>query len=155
MPADAFSKVNATVTFGDNTLPTSNAKTPACKSVGTFDKRKPLTYNFTVRRKVENSGFFEKVYKIVETIPVGKVATYGQIARLCGSPRAARQVGWALHVNPRPFVVPCHRVVNKSGRIAPSFAFGGEDVQRNLLLQEGVTFTDQNTVDLKKHLWEK
>lgn len=104
---------------------------------------------------MENSGFFEKVYKIVETIPVGKVATYGQIARLCGSPRAARQVGWALHVNPRHFVVPCHRVVNKSGRIAPSFAFGGEDVQRNLLLQEGVTFTDQNTVDLKKHLWEK
>ena len=104
---------------------------------------------------MENSGFFEKVYKIVETIPVGKVATYGQIARLCGSPRAARQVGWALHVNPRPFVVPCHRVVNKSGRIAPSYAFGGEDVQRNLLLQEGVTFTDQNTVDLKKHLWEK
>ena len=99
---------------------------------------------------MENSGFFEKVYKIVETIPVGKVATYGQIARLCGSPRAARQVGWALHVNPRPFVVPCHRVVNKSGRIAPSFAFGGEDVQRNLLLQEGVTFTDENTVDLKK-----
>ncbi len=100
-------------------------------------------------------GFFEKVYEVVKTIPYGKVATYGQIARLCGNPRMSRQVGWALHVNPEPIVVPCHRVVNRFGQLAPSFAFGGESVQRSLLENEGVTFVDENTVDLKKHLWEK
>lgn len=100
------------------------------------------------------NGFFEKVYEAVKQIPVGKVATYGQIARLCGNKRMSRQVGWALHVNPEPYVVPCHRVVNRLGRLAPAFAFGGIDVQKQLLVSEGVTFVDDATVDLSKHLWE-
>lgn len=100
------------------------------------------------------NGFFEKVYEAVKQIPVGKVATYGQIARLCGNKRMSRQVGWALHVNPEPYVVPCHRVVNRLGRLAPAFAFGGIDVQKQLLVSEGVTFVDDTTVDLNKHLWE-
>lgn len=104
---------------------------------------------------MEKCGFFEKVYQIVETIPLGKVATYGQIARLAGNSRMSRQVGWALHANPRPIEVPCHRVVNKEGKLAASFAFGGSFAQRDLLLAEGVTFLDENTVDLSKHLWEK
>ena len=99
------------------------------------------------------NGFFEKVYEVVKQIPVGKVATYGQIARLCGNKRMSRQVGWALHVNPEPYVVPCHRVVNREGRLAPAFAFGGIDVQKQLLLSEGVTFVDDTTVDIAKHLW--
>lgn len=103
---------------------------------------------------MEKCGFFEKVYQIVETIPTGKVATYGQIARLLGNPRMSRQVGWALHVNPRPIVVPCHRVVNKEGKLSGAFAFGGSTVQHDLLASEGVTFLDENTVDLSKHLWE-
>ena len=102
-----------------------------------------------------NNGFFQRVYDVVNRIPIGKVATYGQIARLCGNKRMSRQVGWALHVNPQPFVVPCHRVVDRFGRIAKAFAFGGESVQRDLLLQEGVTFVDTNTVDTNKHLWEE
>lgn len=100
------------------------------------------------------NGFFEKVYEAVKQIPVGKVATYGQIARLCGNKRMSRQVGWALHVNPEPYVVPCHRVVNRLGRLAPAFAFGGIDVQKQLLVSEGVTFVDDTIVDLNKHLWE-
>ena len=94
----------------------------------------------------EKSGFFEAVYSAVERIPRGKVASYGQIARAVGSPRASRTVGWALHVNPRPGVVPCHRVVNREGRTAPAFAFGGESVQRALLEKEGVLFGDDGKI---------
>lgn len=103
---------------------------------------------------MKNCGFFEKVYQIVETIPSGKVATYGQIAKLAGNARMARQVGWALHVNPRPGEIPCHRVVNKEGKITAAFAFGGSVAQRNLLLAEGVCFVDENTVNLQQHLWK-
>ena len=100
------------------------------------------------------NGFFQQVYDVVKQIPIGKVATYGQIARLCGSVRASRQVGWALHVNPEPYVTPCHRVVNREGKLAGAFAFGGKNVQHDLLVGEGVTFIDGDTVDLTKHLWE-
>lgn len=99
------------------------------------------------------NGFFERVYEIVRLIPVGKVATYGQIARLAGNARMSRQVGWALHVNPEPYITPCHRVVNRYGRLAPAFAFGGEDVQKELLIAEGVEFADDYTVDMDKCLW--
>ena len=67
-------------------------------------------------------GFFQEVYKIVRQIPEGKVATYGQIAAMCGNPRCSRAVGYALHVNPEPGVIPCHRVVNREGRRSPSAA---------------------------------
>lgn len=98
-------------------------------------------------------NFFDRVYQVVKRIPKGKVATYGQIAALAGSPRAARQVGYALHVNPEPFVIPCHRVVNRFGGLAPAFAFGGADVQRAILEQEGVAVDEHDLVDLSKYLW--
>lgn len=101
------------------------------------------------------NGFFEKVYQAVKQIPVGKVATYGQIARICGNSRMSRQVGWALHVNPQPYVIPCHRVVNRNGKLAPAFAFGGADIQRQLLISEGVVFTDENTVNMNVCLWRQ
>ncbi len=98
-------------------------------------------------------NFYEKVYKAVSEIPRGKVATYGQIARMCASPRASRIVGGALHKNPLPGVIPCHRVVNRFGGLAPDFVFGGKDAQKALLNAEGV-FVDENyTVELEKYLW--
>lgn len=96
---------------------------------------------------------FEKIYQIVKSIPEGKVCTYGQVARLAGNPRWARVVGYALHVNPAFGVIPCHRVVNRQGRTAPAFAFGGSDVQRAMLEAEGVTFLPDGTVDMDKHNW--
>lgn len=99
-------------------------------------------------------NFFEKVYEAVKRIPEGKVATYGQIACAVGSPRAARQVGFALHVNPQPGVIPCHRVVNRFGRLAPAFAFGGEEVQAQLLRNEGVEVTAEYVVPLVKYLYQ-
>lgn len=91
-------------------------------------------------------NFFEKVYKIVKTVPEGKVITYGKVALLSGNPKAARQVGWALHVNPYPKVVPCHRVVNRFGEVSRAFAFGGENAQKKLLEDEGVIFDEKGRV---------
>lgn len=98
-------------------------------------------------------SFYDRVYEAVCCIPKGKVATYGQIAMLAGSPRASRVVGYALHVNPKPGVIPCHRVVNREGRLAPSFAFGGTDAQQRLLEGEGVSVQD-GYVDLKRFGWD-
>lgn len=98
-------------------------------------------------------SFYNVVYDKVKEIPVGTVATYGQIAVLCGSPRASRAVGYALHYNPEPGIIPCHRVVNRFGALAPSFAFGGRDVQRALLEKEGVEVDDEYAVNLEKFQW--
>ena len=97
---------------------------------------------------------FEAIYAIVRQIPAGKVATYGQIARLAGNPRWARVVGYALHSNPDPAHIPCHRVVNREGQVAPAFAFGGEHVQRQRLEREGVIFSPDGRVDLARYGWD-
>ena len=99
------------------------------------------------------NGFFNQVYEVVKQIPRGKVTTYGAIAKLLGNPRMSRQVGWALHVNPEPYVIPCHRVVNREGKLSGAFAFGGKNVQHDVLAEEGVEFTDYDTVNLSKHGW--
>lgn len=96
--------------------------------------------------------FYQKVYEEVMKIPKGRVASYGTIARLCGNPRASRAVGYALHRNPGFGVIPCHRVVNREGRLAPAFAFGGQEVQRAMLEAEGVTVQD-GAVDMEVYAW--
>lgn len=101
----------------------------------------------------EDKNFFKKVYEVVKHIPKGKVASYGQIARLLGNPRASRAVGYALHANPYPGVVPCHRVVNRVGRLAPGFVFGGEDIQKEMLEAEGVAVDSEYLVDMNKYGW--
>ena len=104
--------------------------------------------------QTDRKGIFERIYGIVKQIPYGRVATYGVIARLAGNSRMARTVGWALHSNPYPGIVPCHRVVNREGRCSGSFAFGGETVQRELLEREGVGFLENGLVDMDKYLWD-
>lgn len=98
---------------------------------------------------------FEKIYTVVKTIPKGKVATYGQVAALAGNPRWARVVGYALHNNPDTSAIPCHRVVNRVGKVADGFAFGGCEVQRRLLEAEGVVFNADGNIDLKKYRIEQ
>jgi methylated-DNA-protein-cysteine methyltransferase-like protein len=99
-------------------------------------------------------GFYSEVYEIVSKIPKGKVLTYGIIAKMIGRPRMSRQVGWALHSNSHPDIVPCHRVVNRNGGLASSFAFGGPEIQKMLLVKEGVEVNDDNTIDLDKYLYK-
>jgi len=100
-------------------------------------------------------SFSERVYEMVSQIPKGRVASYGQIASLIGAPRSARYVGYVLHSNPKPVVIPCHRVVFKDGSICTGYAFGGPEVQRALLKDEGVIFKDETHVDMTACAWER
>lgn len=100
-----------------------------------------------------SQNVFKKIYEQVKKIPKGKVATYGQIALYAGNPRWSQVVGFALHSNPDQKNIPCHRVVNRFGETAKAFAFGGEDVQRMLLENEGVKFLPDGRVDMQTCLW--
>ena len=94
---------------------------------------------------------FDKVYQAVKSIPCGTVATYGQIAEAIGNKRLSRVVGYALHVNPEPGVIPCHRVVKQDGQVSEAFAFGGQNKQVELLQAEGVGFIDETHVDMARY----
>ena len=117
--------------------------------------------------KIENlnrKNFKELVFDQVKKIPKGKVTTYGQISHKLrikngedlvanGQVRITpRMVGWALHQN-KSADIPCHRVVDRNGRLASNFAFNGWKEQRRRLLLEGVNFKDDMHIDLGKNLW--
>jgi len=100
--------------------------------------------------------FYEDVYAVVCLIPPGKVATYGQIAAIVGSPRAARAVGYALsnlRFTPREDV-PWHRVINAQGSISGRGDVARAERQRHLLEKEGLTFDGNGCVDLTECRWE-
>jgi methylated-DNA-protein-cysteine methyltransferase related protein len=99
-------------------------------------------------------AFYTRVYQIAAQIPRGKVATYGQIAALLGNPLAARLVGEAMSCAPEDLDIPCHRVVNRAGEMAPVYVFGGADKQRECLAGEGVAFRPDGRVDLVQSLWK-
>lgn len=92
----------------------------------------------------------KRIYEAVKKIPRGKVATYGQVAELAGDKKMARAVGNALHRNPDPENIPCYRVVNAKGELAGAFAFGGANVQEQLLAADGILVVD-GRVDLEKY----
>ncbi len=98
---------------------------------------------------------FEKIYEVVKLIPKGKVATYGQVARLAGNPHWSQVVGYALHVNPDHEKIPCHRVVNRFGEVSKAFVFGGSNVQRALLENEGVGFDTDGRVIMEEYCIKK
>ena len=97
---------------------------------------------------------YEQVYDMVSSIPEGKVATYGQIARLLGRPRHARQIGYALAALPEELDVPWQRVVNTKGEISPRTKAGYDDYQRILLEAEGIEFSPSGRIYLKQFLWD-
>ncbi|MEG2337878.1 MAG: MGMT family protein [Clostridium sp.] len=99
-------------------------------------------------------SFYNRVYEEVSKIPKGKVASYGYIALMVGNKNASRAVGYALHKNPSPGVIPCHRVVNREGSLAKAFAFGGIDAHAALLEAEGVQVID-GKVDMEKYALKK
>lgn len=99
--------------------------------------------------KVLDENLIWQVLSVVEEIPEGKVASYGQIAQLIGRERNARLVGKVLSMAEFYGEFPCHRVVNHAGRTAPHF----ED-QKRLLQEEGVAFKSNGCVDMEKNQWE-
>lgn len=92
----------------------------------------------------------KRIYEAVGQIPRGRVATYGRVAEMAGDKKMARAVGNALHKNPDPDNIPCHRVVNAKGELAKAFVFGGEGVQAERLKKEGVE-VNGSKVDLLKY----
>ena len=100
-------------------------------------------------KRVLNADLIYEVLSVVEEIPEGRVATYGQIARLTGRDRNARLVGKILSMAEFYGKYPCHRVVNHAGRTAPGFSD-----QKRLLREEGVGFRANGCVDLEKYRWD-
>lgn len=100
-------------------------------------------------QRVINEQLIYEILSVVEEIPEGKVATYGQIARLIGRNKNARLVGKVISHAEFYGKYPCHRVVNYTGRLVP-----GWKEQRFLLLEEGISFKDENHVDIKKNQWD-
>lgn len=99
------------------------------------------------------TSFTDKVYKLVTSIPKGKVATYGQVAKLVGSPGAARAVGVAMRNNPHPIVMPCHRVVASDGSLTGYSYKEGVKTKKEILLEEGVKFSGDK-VNLTASQWQ-
>jgi methylated-DNA-protein-cysteine methyltransferase related protein len=96
---------------------------------------------------------YQKIYRVIEKIPRGKVATYGQVATLAGLPGHARQAGYALAALPNDHDLPWQRVVNARGEISRRSEPGSEGLQRALLEAEGVVFDTHGRIDLKRFLW--
>lgn len=100
-------------------------------------------------KSILNDDLVYEILSVVEEIPEGYVATYGQIAKLIGRDKNSRLVGKVLSMAEFYGEYPCHRVVNHAGRLVP-----GWTNQRFLLLQEGITFKKNQHVNLKKHKWD-
>lgn len=100
-------------------------------------------------KKVLNEDLIYEILSVVEEIPEGNVATYGQIARLIGRENNSRLVGKVLSMAQYYGSYPCHRVVNHSGRLVP-----GWSEQKILLQEEGVSMKDDTHVDLKRYQWD-
>jgi methylated-DNA-protein-cysteine methyltransferase-like protein len=98
--------------------------------------------------------FYEKVSDIIKSVPEGKVATYGQIAAYAGNPRGARQVAWVLHSSSRKYKLPWYRIVCSKGRISLK-PLHGYELQKSLLTSEGITFDENDCIDLQKFQWRR
>ncbi len=96
----------------------------------------------------------KRIYEAVKSIPKGCVATYADVAEAAGDRKMARAVGNALHKNPDPDTIPCHRVVNAKGELAGEYVFGGAWKQGQRLEEEGVEVKD-GRVDLKRFGWQQ
>ena len=92
------------------------------------------------------------VFALVRACPAGRVTTYGWLARAVGYPRGARMVGWIM--NETSAGVPAQRVINSKGELSGSWAFGSPERMRLLLEAEGVMFSDEGRVDLKRYGWD-
>jgi methylated-DNA-protein-cysteine methyltransferase-like protein len=101
-----------------------------------------------------SDNFFERVYVIARRIPYGKVTSYGAIAKVLGSARSARMVGWAMNAAHNLEDVPAHRVVNKKGLLTGKHHFDGTNLMQQLLESEGVVVVDNQIMDLESVFWE-
>ncbi|WP_430906149.1 MGMT family protein [Maribacter sp. 2-571] len=104
--------------------------------------------------KPENKNFFERVYRVAEQIPYGRVTSYGAIAKYLGAARSARMVGWAMNGAGNLPKVPAHRVVNKIGLLTGKHHFDGTNLMQQLLENEGIQVIDNQIQHFEKHFWD-
>ncbi len=103
----------------------------------------------------EKSGFFQKVYAVVQKIPYGRVTSYGAVAQYLGSKGSARMVGWALNSSKYNLHgIPAHRVVNRQGLLTGKRAFGGQHTMEELLESEGIRIKDDQIVNFNEIFWD-
>ena len=102
----------------------------------------------------DNDNFFERVYEIARQIPFGKVTSYGAIAKVLGTARSARMVGWAMNASHNKEDIPAHRVVNRNGMLSGKHHFDGTNLMQQLLENEGIKVVDNQVVDFEKHFWQ-
>ena len=100
------------------------------------------------------ADLYQAFYDIIENIPAGQVASYGQIAALAGHPRHARHVGFALSALSGSSTVPWHRVVSSQGRIPSRGSSGSDDFQRLLLEEEGIEFSLHDRINMRRYQWQ-
>src|SRR5258708_21004189 len=100
----------------------------------------------------QTAKVMEQVFELGRACPVGRVTTYGWIGKALGYPRGARMIGWIM--NETPEGVPAQRVINSKGELSGSWAFGQRGKMRQLLEAEGITFSDDERVDLKRYGWD-
>lgn len=101
----------------------------------------------------DSTHFFERVYDVVREIPIGKVTTYGAIAKAIGAPRSARMVGYAMNASHFDDSVPAHRVVNQVGMLSGKHHFDGTNLMQQLLESEGIVVKNNQVQDFQAHLW--
>ena len=112
-------------------------------------RRQPFESSVMNKKK----SIYDDIYAVVERIPRGRVATYGQIAILAGAARHARVVGYALNAMPEESDLPWHRVINARGQVSGRSAPGWENYQRGLLEAEGILFSAAGVVSLERFQW--
>lgn len=103
---------------------------------------------------MDSDNFFERVYAIVRQIPYGRVTSYGAIAKVLGSARSARMVGWAMNASHNIEDIPAHRVVNRKGLLTGKHHFEGTSLMQQLLENEGIEVADHQVVDFERHFWQ-
>jgi methylated-DNA-protein-cysteine methyltransferase related protein len=103
---------------------------------------------------IESDNFFERVYEIARQIPVGRVTSYGAIAKALGTARSARMVGWAMNATGNREDVPAHRVVNRIGMLSGKHHFDGTNLMQQLLENEGIEVVDNQIVNFEQHFWQ-
>ena len=102
----------------------------------------------------ESDNFFEKVYDVARLIPLGRVTSYGAIAKYVGAARSARMVGWAMNSSGKYDDIPAHRVVNRKGLLTGKHHFQGTNLMQQLLENEGIVVIDHQIQDFETVFWD-
>lgn len=106
-----------------------------------------------MEKETDQTSFFERVYDVTCKIPYGKVTSFGAIAKVLGSPRSARMVGWALNAVHNRSDVPAHRVLNRKGLLTGKHHFQGTNLMQQLLESEGHTVIENQLQDFEENFW--